>query len=147
VDPPTKPWLRPCGRQQNRTNMFLQPAAHEYHRRAVFLPFVDIGMAQLHERFHGDSAIVNCFTLLLPKLCNRASILGAEELTQLYSSLFHEGVTATVLETELLHGKSYWQRQEDNKRPGNVMEALRVASDLGTYPTLVILLKITRDQL
>ena len=56
-------------------------------------------MAQLHERFQGDSAIVNRFTLLLPKFCNRASILEAEELTQLYSSYLHEGVTVTVLET------------------------------------------------
>ena len=99
-------------------------------------------MAQLHERFQGDSAIVNRFTRLLPKFCDRASILEAEELTQLYSSFLHESVTVTVLETELLRWKSYWQRQEENKRPGNVMEALRVASDLGTYPTLVILLRL-----
>ena len=100
-------------------------------------------MAQLHERFQGDSAIVNRFTRLLPKFCDRASILEAEELTQLYSSFLQEGVTVTVLETELLRWKSYWQRQEENKRPGNVVEALRVASDLlDTYPTLVILLRL-----
>jgi hypothetical protein len=101
---------RVTGRQQNCTNV---PAAsaHEYCRRAVFLPFVDICMAQLHERFQGNSAFVNRFTLLLPTFCNRASILEAEELTQLYSSFLHEGVTVTVLETELLRWKSYWQRQ------------------------------------
>ena len=38
--------------------------------------------------------------------------------------------------------ESYWQRQEENKRPGNVIETLRVASDLDTYPTLVILLRL-----
>jgi hypothetical protein len=75
---------RVTGRQQNRTNV---PAAsaHEYFRGAVFLPFVDICMAQLHERFLGDSAIVNQFTLLLPKFCNRVSIVEVEELTQLFS--------------------------------------------------------------
>jgi hypothetical protein len=130
---------RVTGKQQNRTNV---PAAnaHEYYRRAVFLPFLDICMAQLHDRFQGDSAIVNRFILLLPKCCNRASIVEVEELTQLYGSFLPDGVTA--LETELLRWKSYWQRREENKRPGNVMEALRVASDLGTYPTLVILLRI-----
>ena len=47
-------------------------------------------MAQLHERFQGDSAIVNRFTLLLPKLCSRASIVAVEELAQLYSSFLAE---------------------------------------------------------
>jgi hAT family C-terminal dimerisation region len=108
----------------------------------VFLPFVDICIAQLHERFQGDSAIVNRFTLLLPKFRNRASISEVEELAQLYSSFLPEGVTVTALETELLRWKSYWQRQDENKRPVNVREALRVASDLGTYPTLVILFRI-----
>jgi hypothetical protein len=100
-------------------------------------------MAQLHERFQGDSAIVNRYTLLLPKFCNRASINEVEELTQLYSSFLPEGVTLTGLETEFLRWKSYWQRQDENKRPNvTCMEDLRVASDLGTYPTLVILLRI-----
>ena len=66
-------------------------------------------MAQLHERFQGDSAIVNRFILLLPK-CNRASIVEVEELTQLYGSFLPDGVTA--VETELLLWNSYWQRIE-----------------------------------
>ena len=92
-------------------------------------------MAQLHERFQGDSAIVNRFTLLLPKVFNRASFVEIEELKtiQFFSS---RGVTVTALETELLRWESYWQLQEENKRPGNVIETLRVASDLVTYPTL-----------
>ena len=61
---------------------------------------------------------------------------------KLNSSFLPESVTVTALKTELLRWESYWQRQEVNKRPGNVIETLRVASDLDTYPTLVILLRL-----
>ena len=86
-------------------------------------------MAQLRERFQGDSAIVNR-SLLQLKFCNRASFIEIEELPQPYSSFFPSvRVTVTALETEQLRWKSYWQRP-----------------DLGTYPTLVILIvKIIRN--
>jgi hAT family C-terminal dimerisation region len=42
----------------------------------------------------------------------------------------------SALEMELLRWKSYWQRPDENKRPVNV------TSDLGTHPTLTILLRI-----
>ena len=42
-------------------------------------------MTQLRERFQGDSAVVNR-SLLLPKMCNRASFIEIEELPQPYSS-------------------------------------------------------------
>ena len=85
-------------------------------------------MAQLHERFQGDSAIVDRFTLLLPNFCNRATFIEIKELPHPYSSFLPERVTVTALETELLRWESYWQLQEENKRPGNVIETLRVAS-------------------
>jgi hAT family C-terminal dimerisation region len=133
---------RVAGGQQNCTNV---PAAsaHEYFRRAVFLPFVEICMAQLHERFLGDSAIANRSTLLLPKFCNRAAIVEVEELTRTTVQFFSSRECHShCFETELLRLKSYWQRQDENKRPVHVMEALRITSDLGTYPTLVILFRI-----
>ena len=46
-------------------------------------------MAQLRERFQGDSATVNR-SLLLSKLCNRASFIEIEELPQPYSSFLPE---------------------------------------------------------
>ena len=68
---------RTTGRQQNRTNV---PAttAQQYYQRAVFLPFVDICMFQLGERFQGASAIVSRFSLLLPSCC---SLLKLQLLT------------------------------------------------------------------
>ena len=46
--------------------------------------------------FQGDSAIVNR-SLLLPKLCNRASFIEIEELPQPYSSFLPEHTSQSLL--------------------------------------------------
>ena len=101
--------------------MFLQPR----HTSTIDVQCSFICMTQLRERFQGDSAIVNR-PLLLPKLCNLHHLLKLKNFHN-RTVLFFSSVSVTVyaLETEQLRWKSYWQRQ-----------------DLGTYPALVILLRL-----
>ena len=49
---------------------------------------------------------------------------------------------AVAVEMELMRWKCYWQRQPEDKRPSNVLDTLQIASDLGTYPSLVTLFRI-----
>lgn len=126
---------RTTGRQKNRSNT---PAenAQQYYKRSVFIPFLDSCMTQLSERFQGGSAIASRFSILLPSYCCNATIskIDIHTLIKLYDAFLPSDV---AVETELLRWTSYWQRQPDEKRPDNVMDALCIASELGTYPSLL----------
>ena len=73
----------------HRTAQFAQVFLQPMHTSTIDVQCSFICMAQLRERFQGDLAIVNR-SLLLPKLCNRASFIEIEELTQPYSSFLPE---------------------------------------------------------
>ena len=55
---------------------------------------------------------------------------------------------AECFEAELMRWKAYWARQPSDCRPGNVLNALKAARQLGTYSINETLLQIfTRCQL
>jgi len=61
---------------------------------------------------------------------------------ELYSQFLPDGGLIPV-QTEYMRWQQYWQRQPATvKRPDSVVEALRVAAVLGTYPSISILLRI-----
>jgi hypothetical protein len=59
----------------------------------------------------------------------------------LFCSEFLPGETS-VVEMEYMRWQSYWRRVELSKRPAQVLDALKVSNDLGTYPCVTVLLRI-----
>ena len=64
-----------------------------------------------------------------------------------YSQLLPDGGLIAV-QTEYMRWLQYWERQPATvKRPDSVVEALRVAAELGTYLRISILLRILKNYL
>jgi len=128
-------------RQRNRSNV---PAssAQEYYRRAVFLPFVDCCMAQMKERFNKQALTACQLTALLPSHCANSDFReDIEPAGTFYSKFMPSGNTAS-LQMEFLRWQKYWNRQSSESRPETAVEALRAATQLGTYPAICVLLQI-----
>jgi len=54
---------------------------------------------------------------------------------------FLPGDTSAV-ECEYMRWQHYWARQDPDGRPRNILGALKIAKELGTFPSIVILLQI-----
>lgn len=79
---------------------------------------------------------------LLPAFVNNSTFAEIEAIGKMYENLLPEG-GIVGLQTEYMRWKNYWLRQPTSvKRPDCVLHALRVATDLGTYPALCTLLHI-----
>ena len=98
-------------------------------------------LEQLRERFTAHTATAYCLSSLLPACVIDADIsnliTAAEEE---YECFLPEG--AECFEAELMRWKAYWARQPSDRCPGNVLDALKTARQLGTYPITETLLQI-----
>jgi len=75
-------------------------------------------------------------------LCEKSTFGDIEE-AKFYAGYLAEADALLATRTEYLRWQSYWMRQPAAvSRPDNVIDSLRVASDLGTYPNLSVLLHI-----
>lgn len=79
-------------------------------------------------------------SVLLPAYCCSSNYSSLEIGAEFYQQFLPSGLNA--LETEFLRWQAYWQRQLVNQRTDDVCEALEIASELGTYPSIAILLRI-----
>jgi len=132
---------RVTARQKNRSNV---PAnnALEYFKRAYFLPFIDTCLVQLDERFTRHAATACQLSVILPAFLNSGKFEDIVPAVELYSQFLPDGGLIPV-QTEYMRWQQYWQRKPATvKRPDSVVEALRVAAELGTYPSISILLQI-----
>ena len=132
---------RITARQRNRSNV---PAnnAQEYFKRACFLPFIDTCIAQLNERFTRHAATACQLSALLPAFLSRGKFEDIEPAAKLYSKFLPDG-GLVALQTQYMRWQHYWERQLPTvKRPDSVLEALRVAAELETYPAVSVLLRI-----
>jgi hypothetical protein len=125
--------------QKHRSNV---PAGsvEEYYKRSMFYPFVDTCIGQVTERFRSHSAKACMVSVLLPAYCCSSNYSSLEKGAEFYQQFLPSGLNA--LETEFLRWQAYWQRQPVNQRTDGVCEALEIASELGTYPSIAILLRI-----
>ena len=130
---------RITARQQHRNNVPVE-SAQEYYKRGVFLPFVDTCLSQLEERFRNHAGRALQLSVLLPSFCDRHDFAAIEPAARSYSPVLPEEFLA--LQTEFLRWKAYWQRQPVDERPSRVVDALRIATALGTYPVITTLLCI-----
>jgi hypothetical protein len=135
------PMPRLAGRQTCRNNVPADSAL-EYYYRAVFLPFIDNCLFQMRERFkqHHNQSLQ--LVSLMPALCDKRSFNDIKDGVTFYASLLPCGTDA--VEAEFLRWQHYWTRNEkpDAEKPSSVVEALRVANQLCTYPAISTLLRI-----
>ena len=78
----------------------------------------------------------------MPALCDKRSFSDIKGGVTFYASLLPCGTDAA--EVEFLRWQHYWKRSEkpDAEKPSTVVEALRVANQLCTYPAISTLLRI-----
>ena len=81
---------RMTGRQVHRAN---HPGsdARQYYRWAVFLPFIDVCLQQLRDRFQAHHAKAYNLSLLLPAHCHSAEVAAIKEAARLYDQFLPEG--------------------------------------------------------
>ena len=59
-----------------------------------------------------------------------------------HSLFLHDGTSDDDVEIEFMRWQQYWARHEPHERPGNVLDALKVSTELGTFPAVSTPLKI-----
>ena len=89
---------------------------------------------------HGLMAYVFGLSCLLPAYVIDADISNLRAAAEAYECFLPEG--AECFEAKLMQCKAYWARQPSDCRPGNVLNALKVARQLGTYSITETLLQI-----
>lgn len=130
---------RTVGRQLNRCNV---PAknAKEYYKRSVFLPFIDTCVAQMTERFKNHASGAYHLSKLLPSFCNQNDFSDVRASVERYEQFIPGGLLAAKI--EFARWQQYWQRQPTADQSCDVLDALRCAKKLGTYPIMCVLLRI-----
>ena len=115
-------------------------SAKEYYRRSMYFPYLDVCLEQLRERFTAHPTTVYGLRSLLPAYVIDADIGNLRAAAEAYECFLPEG--AKCFEAELMWWKAYWARQPSDCRPGNVLNALKVARQLETYSITETLLQI-----
>lgn len=108
----------------------------------MFLPFIDTCISQLRERFSHHSVAACQLSSLLPAYCTNSDWKAIEPAGKLYSKFLPENNVA-ALQMEFMRWQQYWRRQPTHvERPDCVTDALKVATELGTYPAICTMLRI-----
>jgi hypothetical protein len=95
------------------------------------------------ERFQKHAARAYQLSRMLPSYCGESDdsdFSQVNEVVQLYCQFVPGGLHAA--EIEYTRWRLHWQRQPPACRPDNVVDALRSATKLGTYPIMCTLLRI-----
>ena len=130
---------RLTGRQRHRSNHQVA-TSRDCYRVAVFLPYLDSCLSQLKERFMSHRACGQLLGSLLPSVCLARTFDGVREAVQMYASFLDCGVGD--VESQFMCWQSHWWRQKESDRPSRVLDALREARTVGTFPAIVTLLHI-----
>ena len=126
-------------RQQNRENHSAD-SAEEGNRRLMYFPYLDVCLDQLCERFTAHPATVYDLSSLLPAYVIDADMSNLRAAAEAYECFLPEG--AECFEAELMRWKAYRARKPSDCRPGNVLNAIKTARQLGTYSITETLLQI-----
>lgn len=127
-------------RQTNRCNITAQ-SAEEYFRAAIFVPFVDNFLMQLHERFLAHKQTLASFMCLLPpKGCGQPNADQTRDLRHL-ADMYNADINCSteVAEAEL----QLWYNHLGllDKPPANALDAF-CACDRDRLPAIKRLLQI-----
>ena len=133
------PMPRLAGRQRHRSNHQVS-TSRDYYRVAVFLPYIDACLVQLRERFKSHRARGQFLCSLLPSACVSRSFSDVEEAVEMYASFLD--CSAEEVKAQFHCWQSHWQRQDAMNRPSRVLDALREARIVGTFPAIATLLHI-----
>ena len=132
---------RMAGRQAQRNNVPADTPL-QYYKRAIFLPYIDTVVGQLKARFQGHSSIACKLVRLLPTFCTTQTFANIEDSVQLYRRFLPDDSDALDVEVEFKRWTAYWARKPEDDRPGRPLNALQAAISAGTFPCMVILLRI-----
>jgi len=102
--------------------------------------YLDVCLEQLRERFTAHTATAYGLSSLLPACVIDADISNLRTAAEEYECFLPEGTEC--FEAELMRWKAYWARQPSDRRPWNVLDALKTARQHGTYPITEIVLQI-----
>jgi hypothetical protein len=114
--------------------------AKEYYKRNVYYPYLDSTISELNRRFSAHTK--KCYSLmkLIPKFSPQTEFAVIKDGIAVYAKFWVGGVAA--VEAEFLRWQAHWQRCTENDRPDDAICALDAAQKFGTYPCIVILLRI-----
>ena len=101
---------------------------------------MDVCLEQLREMFTAHPVTVYGLSSLLPAYVIDADMSNLRAAAEVYECFLQEG--AECFEAELMRWKSYWARQPSDCLPGNVLNALKTARQLGTYSITETLLQL-----
>ena len=107
------PMPRIVNQQANRAN---PPAVSslQFYRRSFFLPFIDIVLEQLNERFPSD--LVDCIKMqfLIPSVCVEHDICldSIRNAVNFYLPFLDYSIDA--VEVEFMRWRLYWLRHKDD---------------------------------
>ena len=109
----------------------------------MFLPFLDCCVAQMKKRFRKQALVACQLTALLPVYCGNSDFAADVEPAGLFYAKFLPNGTSTSLRMEFMRWQQYWGRQSpETPAPDTAVDALRAATELGTYPAISVLLQI-----
>jgi hypothetical protein len=132
---------RITGRQTQRSNA---PAdtVQQYYKRTMFFPYIDTVLGQLEARFQGHSATVCKLVGLLPAFCTTMAFVSIKESVQFYQRFLPHDTDILYAEIEFKRWIAYWARKPEGDRPRRPLDALQAALAAGTFPCIVVLLRI-----
>ena len=77
-----------------------------------------------------------------PLSAQHKTFANIEDSVQLYNRFLPDDSDALEVEFELKRWSAYWARQPEGDRPDRPLDALQAAVSAGTFPCIVILLRI-----
>lgn len=106
----------------------------------MYFPYLDICLEQLRERFAAQTATAYALSSLLPSYVIDAHMRTLRASVEAYDCFIPGG--SDCFEAELMRWKAFWARQPADQRPEKVLDALKTARKLRTYPITETLLHI-----
>ena len=106
----------------------------------MYFPYLDVCLEQLRERFTAHPATVYGLSSLLSAYVIDPDISNLKTAAETNECFLPED--AECFEAELMRWKAYWVPHPSDCRPGNALNALKTARQLGTYSITETLLQI-----
>ncbi|GBN42913.1 Nose resistant to fluoxetine protein 6, partial [Araneus ventricosus] len=128
---------RVCRLQTARNNVPYS-TEEEYHRRAVYVPYLDDFCNSLKERFEFHKETVASIQHILPEFCTKTDFYSLEAAFNFYEEdLSHK----EVVQSEFIFWKERWSLEKSENLPKTAISSLKKC-DKTFFPNIYILLKL-----
>ena len=107
----------------------------------MFLPFLDTVLQQLIQRF--SYCQIDCLKLqyLIPAECVRDNVSfdSIKSAVDFYLPFLDNSLDS--VQAEFLRWRSHWLRHQSESLPKDALQALIIAEEMNSYPSLAVLIK------